>query len=478
MNIRNILAGALLCSAFAAGAQNPKYIFYYIGDGMGMGPVVAAETYNRTVLNSDKPLTMMQFPVVGWCMTYSASSTVTDSAAAGTALSTGTKTKNYMLGMAPDTTEVYSIAADLQKMGYGIGVTTSVAPDDATPGAFYAHVPNRAMYYEIGSQMAANGYDFMAGAGLRGLRVDNKDTDLLERFAAENVQIVRGPEGIADIVNKRVLLLNPEGTKEWNVGYTIDSIPGVLTLPLIAQTCLDHLEKNSPDRFFMMVEGGNIDHALHANDGGAAIKEILNFDQALEIAFNFYREHPDETLIIVTADHDTGGMSMNKPAGAGLSNIDYQRVSKEEFSEYCKSILRSRMAYRWEDMRDYLSEKLGFFSHIKLSEAQENQLKALFDKTFEMRNSADQKTLYASFNEFAVEVFRIFNDAAGLAFTTTSHSGNPVPVFAVGVGAERFKSFNNNCEIPRAIMQTVQGKCCGKCHAEENKVTILKKNPQ
>lgn len=458
MKLRNILLAAGLAASISVAAQTPKYVFYYIGDGMGMGPVTAAETYNRTILNSPKPLTMMQMPVVGWCMTYSASSTITDSAAGGTALSTGNKTKNGMLGMNADTIPVQSIAAELKKMGYGIGVCTSVAPDDATPGAFYAHVPKRDMYYPIGVQMAESGYQFVAGAGLRGTTKDGKETDLLKRFKKNKVQIVRDPAVLSSTTSERVLLLNPEGSKEWNIGFTIDSISGVLNLPLIAQSCLNHLERTSPDHFFMMIEGGNIDHALHGNDGGAAIKEVLNFDQALAIAYDFYLKHPDETLIVVTADHDTGGLSMVHPKfpGGGIKNIDFQRVSKEGFSDYCKGVLKSRMEYRWEDMKEYLTENLGFFSHIKLNDKQEEKLHKLFDRTFGERNSQDQKTLYASFNEFAVEVFNIFNDATGLAFTTTSHSGNPVPVFAVGVGAEKFKGFNNNIEIPKAILETIK----------------------
>lgn len=457
MKIRKLAAAVAIMATLGASAQSPKYIFYYIGDGMGMGPVVAAETYNRVILNSDKPLNMMQMPVVGWCMTYSASSTITDSAAAGTALSTGTKTKNGMLGMNPDTADVVSVAKKLQAMGYGIGVTTSVAPDDATPGAFYAHVPHRSMFYEIGTQMAGTDYEFIAGAGLRGLVKDGKETDLLKHFADNKVQIVRGPKEIANINSKKVLLLNPEGTADYDIGYTIDSINGVLNLPLIAETCLKHLEKTSPDKFFMMVEGGNIDHALHANDGGAAVKEVLNFDQALGVAFDFYQKHPDETLIIVTADHDTGGMSIVKDGGLG--NIDYQRVSKEVFSEYCKAMRNSRMIYTWDDMRQYLADHFGFFTHIKVSEADEATLKEMFTNLFEKRNeAADQHTLYADFNAFAVKVFSIFNDAAGLAFTTVGHSGNPVPVFAVGVGADKFKGFNNNIDIPTAIYDTVKSK--------------------
>lgn len=461
MKLRHLISAfAFAVTVVTAAAQSPKYIFYYIGDGMGMGPVMAAETYNRTVLGNSDPLLMFRFPVVGLCATYSASSDVTDSAAAGTALSTGYKTKNGMLGMGPDTTNVYSVALDLQKLGYGIGIATSVAPDDATPGAFYAHVPNRAMSEQIDRQMAQCGYQFVAGAQLRGTAdKDGKDNGVLDLFRQNKVQIVRGPEGIKDIDSERVVLLSTEGIGDsGNIGYTIDSIPGALNLPIIARTCLAQLEKTSPDKFFMMIEGGNIDHALHGNDGGSAIKEILNFNEALAVAFDFYEKHPDETLIVVTADHDTGGMSMIKPSkhGAGLSNIDFQRVSKEGFSKYCEGILRSRMVYKWQDMKEYLADNLGFYTHIKISDKQEALLEKQFNATFELRNSDDQKTLYANFNRFAVEVFRIFNDATGLAFTTTSHSGNPVPVFAVGVGAEKFRHYNNNINIAPAILDTVK----------------------
>ncbi len=234
----------------------------------------------------------------------------------------------------------------------------------------------------------------------------------------------------------------------------MDSISGILTLPQIASTCLAHLEKTSPDKFFMMVEGGNIDHALHANDGGAAIIEILNFNEALEVAFDFYRQHPDETLIVVTADHDTGGLALSHPNPVipdQLKYVKYQKISKEEFSAYCKGLLKSRMNYTWDDMKDYLTENLGLFTHVPVSAQNEENLKQLFDRTFELRNTEDQKTLYANFNAFAVDVFRVFNDACGLKYTTTSHSGNPVPVFAVGVGSDLFKGFNNNSNLPGLI---------------------------
>ena len=460
MKIKNLIAAAVLAMAAlpATAEQAPKYIFYYIGDGMGMGPVMAAQTYNRTVLGRAEPLTMMQFPVVAWCQTWSASSTVTDSAAAGTALSTGTKTRNGMLGMGPDTTAVTSVATILHNDGWGVGITTSVAADDATPGAFYAHVPNRGMSREIDIEAAASGYEFLAGAGLKGLEKGTDDQEIFGAFSEAGVQVLFGADKTAEIDSRRVALFNTQTGRVWDVGYTVDSIPGTLTLPIIASTCLSHLEKYSPDRFFMMVEGGNIDHALHANDGGAAIIEIINFNEALQVAYEFYKQHPDETLIVVTADHDTGGMAMGNHLGRYATNLGlfaHQRKSKEVFGEECKAMLRDRRIYTWDDMRDKLQADFGLFSAIPVAPAQEEKLKEMFTKTFELRNSEDQKTLYANFDAFTVAVFSLVNDAAGVGFTATSHTGNPVPLFAVGVGADRFKGLNNNDEIAPTILSLV-----------------------
>ena len=441
-----------LCAGLAAMAQNaPKYVFYYIGDGLGMQPLMTAQAYNRDILRNDSPLLMLQFPVASWAMTYSASSPITDSAAAGTALATGHKTVNGMIGVTPDTVAVSSVARELKDAGYGVGIVTSVYADDATPGAFYAHVPSRKMYYDIDIDAVNSGYDFIAGAGMKGLvDKDGNPTDIPVLMQERGIQLVRGLDGIREIDSEKVVLLSSEGMPDYNIGYTIDSIPGALTLPLMAETCLSHLEKYSPERFFMMVEGGNIDHALHANDAAAFITEILNFNEALKVAFDFYLAHPDETLILVSADHDTGGMSHVKD---GLGVLRYVKISKEEFSNYCKGILKSRMVYTWEDMKEYLQTNLGLFSHIPVSAEKEAELKAKFDDTFERRNSADQETLYASFNGFAVAVFDTVNDAAGTVFTTTGHSGNPVPVFAVGVGSDRFKSVNNNTELPAILRE-------------------------
>ncbi len=461
--IRRILSALILPACFMSlqAADAPKYIFYYIGDGMGFNHVLNAQIFSDEVLRADSTLTMLRFPVASMARTHSASSDVTDSAAAGTALATGRKTRNNMLGMDADTVAVTSIAKTLFDKGWGVGLVTTVAIDDATPGAFYAHVPSRSEYMTVGRQLAESGYQYAAGAGLRAARDnDGARTPLLDYFAEQGVTVACGPEGLATEAD-RLLVLSNDTVKTWNVGYTVDSIPGALTLPAMTAAGIRQLSRVSPDRFFMMVEGGNIDHAGHANDGGTIMREVINFDQSLALAWQFYLAHPDETLIVVTADHETGGMSIGttttgysvRPAVAAA-----QKVSKEEFSEYVKSLARDRRVYHWPDMEEYLADNLGFGSAVKLTPEETAELSEMFENMMAGRNSApDQETLYATFDGFSARVFELLNDKAGLGFTTIKHTGAPVPVFAVGVGASEFSGVNDNTDLPRKILSIALG---------------------
>lgn len=459
INIKKLFLSCLLVSGLAClNAQNtPKYIFYFIGDGMGMGHVLAAQTYNRMVLGNDEPLLMMQFPHSGVITTYSSSSPVTDSAAAGTALATGYKTKNSMIGMDSDTISVTSVAAQLFDVGYGVGLVTSVPPDDATPGAFYAHVPSRSMYYDITVQAAKSGYQFLGGSKLRGTKgKDGKPNDLLDILKQYNVDYVKGTDAARASTSERILMVNPEGIETSQIGYTIDSIPGALTLPEMTEVCLSHLVKWCPEKFFMMVEGGNIDYAGHSNDGGAAIKETINFNEALKVAYDFYNAHPDETLIVVTADHDTGGLAIGSIfTGYNMHPhyIDYQKISKDHFNDECYEILNSSQAFTWEEMQNMLKKQLGFWEGVPLTEGQTQLLKEKFTKTFEKRDSDNLKTLYNNFDEFSDAVFKVFNDICGIGWVTYNHTGNYVPVYAIGVDANKFAGIHDNTNIPEIIRE-------------------------
>lgn len=387
-----LLVGAF-CLALAANAT-PKYIFMFIGDGMGMGHVMATETYNRLVLNNDENILMMQFPVASMAMTYSASSPVTDSAAAGTALATGHKTKNGMIGMTPDSVAVTSIATELKAQGYGVGLVTSVAYDDATPAAFYAHQINRGMYEEINADGAKCGFNFLGGAGTHvAEKSKEKAEQVFDNYRANGFTVAHGLDALSKAnVGDKVLLTSHAPVTPNEIGYTVDSIAGALTLQQLTTACLDHLKKVSPDKFFMMVEGGNIDHAAHGNDGGTVVKEILNFNKCIRVAYDFYLQHPEETLIIITADHDTGGMTVgvnNGPKNITLKEMDYQKISKELFNDFCSK----NGDFTWEQMKEAMSDKLGFWTRIGINEEEEARMKESYDR-MKAHDDRTQKTLY------------------------------------------------------------------------------------
>lgn len=208
---------------------------------------------------------------------------------------------------------------------------------------FYAHVPNRGNYYKIGKQAAKSDIEFMGGSRWRGAWKKGKPTDLMKIMADNGVQTARGLDEFSRLTSRRVVLLNTD-TINNNMGHTIDSIPGAMTLADMTKACISHLMKHTPDRFFMMIEGGNIDWSGHANDGGTIVKDVISFDETLRIVYDFYLQHPDETLIVVTADHETGGLSVGSAATgykAYLHYIDYQKVSKAVFSDWCKEQLQS-----------------------------------------------------------------------------------------------------------------------------------------
>lgn len=452
-----VIAGILSASTTFSASSEAKYVFYFIGDGMGMGHVNAAETYNRDVLGNSESILMLNFPVASQARTYSFNHPVTDSAAAGTALSTGFKTNNSMIGVNPDSLDIYSISRDFMNAGYSVGVGSTVRGDDATPAAFYAHAAARYQTDLIASYAINSGLAFLGAPVFRGMKnSDGKPSGWLDDMKKGGYEVVYDFEGYQKLGEKveKVLMLSSTPYGE-QVGYTIDSIPGAMTCEQLTKACLSQMEKvNSPKGFFMMIEGGNIDWAAHANDGGAVIKEVLNFQQAIDVAYKFYLAHPEETLIVVTADHDTGGMALGRASNRlpDVSLADFQKISKDRFSDMWKEELKSGRNVNWQEMEAFLKANLGFWGAIKLTEKETAELQEAFNNTFVKKNSTEEKTLYNEFNAFTVKVYDIFNSHLGIGWTTSNHTGNFVPVFAIGEGSDLFKRNLNNIEIPKMIL--------------------------
>jgi len=293
----------LLFSLLHCFAQSPKYIFYFIGDGFGIGALTFCEYLAK---EKGDTLCFSQFPVTGLITTHSANNLVSCSSAAVTALACGKKTNNGMLGITPDSKRVLTpISKILHQQGYGVGIATSVSIDHATPAGFYAHASSRTKYYNIAKQIPASGFEFFAGSGF----LDPAPQDSISIFSLlrENGYVVSTSitqcSGSKSLKN---ILIQPEGKEVKKLPYAIKKNKTDFTLAQITQLGIEKLSAlNQP--FFFMIEGGLIDWASHDNLAKELYGEVKEFSEAIEVALKFYEQHPEETLIIVTADHETGG---------------------------------------------------------------------------------------------------------------------------------------------------------------------------
>lgn len=441
-----------------------KYIFYFIGDGMGTNQVLASEMYLAELEGriGRKPLLITQFPYSGQVATFSASNGITDSSAAGTCLATGTKTNNGTLGLSPAKDTLRTVAEILQQQGYGIGIMTTVAIDHATPAAFYAKVPERHMYYQIGTQLAYTGFDFFGGAGFHqpADKHNKKAPNLYDLCEKQGYTIAHGYDDAQTKLSADKLILTQatdgiDRTKKADcLPYAIDRTADALTLRQIVSTAIPYLEKKH-DRFFMMVEGGMIDYACHGQDGATAIGETLDMDAALEEAYRFYLAHPDETLIVVTADHETGGLAMgNGGYVLNLQALQHQHCSSWILSDQLSALFKDQTP-TWEMVKDLLSKQLGFYTSVQLTADEDARLHDLYNKALAHKDGK-VKTLYKTMNELGSTAIGLLNAKAHLGWTSYDHTAHAVPVFAVGVGAEHFTGWHDNTEIAPLILKAAE----------------------
>lgn len=454
-----LLAFTAYTTAQSNTGSTPKYVFYFIGDGMGMNQVNGTETYLAAKEGriGIKPLCFADFPHTAFATTFSSSHGITDSAAAGSALANGNKTYNSCIGLLPDSvTAVSSIAVWAREAGAAVGITTSVSVDHATPAAFYAHRKNRNMYYEIGQDMCSSQFDFFAGSDF--LKPERPNQASLYQQAQEaGYTIVRGYKEYQKKARKadRILMLQTEEASKNDrsaIPYAIDRQKGDMTLVEITRAAIDFLKRKNPDRFFLMVEGGKIDWAGHNNDASTVYEEVIDMDNAVRVALDFYRKHPDETLIIVTADHETGGMGLgNKNYTQQLDLLQYQKMSAPLYSNHVSSIAKQYGdSLTWEIIRDDLKENFGFWDKVKIDPQQEKQLHKAYEDILAGREKS-QKTLYSQINNLSYLAKSILNMNARIGWTSGSHTNGYVPVFAIGAGAQHFHGRIDNTDIPKII---------------------------
>lgn len=446
--------------AFTAQAQQAKYVFYFIGDGMGVNQVNGTEMYlaEQAGRIGVEPLLFTTFPAVGVATTYSASNSITDSSAAGTALATGSKTYNGAIGVDVNKETLQSIAERAKKAGKKVGITTSVSIDHATPAAFYAHQVSRSMYYEIALDLPKAGFDFYAGSGFLkpSTTYDKKDApSIFPIFEQAGYTVARGLDEYKQKAAQadKMVLIQGEDANPSCLPYAIDRKDGDLTLAQITESAISFLTKGKNKGFFLMVEGGKIDWACHGNDPATAFEEVIDMDNAVKVAYEFYKKHPKETLIVITADHETGGMGLGTSKyELHLKSLKYQKQSQDLLSTAITDLRKAKGdKVTWEDMKALLGEKMGFWKELPISWEQEKRLRDEFETSFVKHKVVFEESLYAKTEPLAAVAKEVMSEIAMVGWTSPNHTAGYVPVYAIGAGAKQFAGKLNNIDIPQRI---------------------------
>ena len=478
--ILTILAASMLTiSMLAAGAAgetektiraiaedaSPKYVFMFIGDGMSSPQVNSAQVFNgcnESGLIDLKELTFTQFPVVGIQYTQDATSFAPDSASTATSLSSGFKTHSGVIGMGIDkTTKGTTIAEMLRGKGWKIGIVSTVTINHATPAAYYAHVASRNDYYEIGLQMAASDFDYFGGGSVN--QADNGDKSIYEVLEDNGYLVTNDRDTILSLNSDsgKVYAYSPVLQDDGAMMYALDAEDNQLQLKDFVRKGIDVLDNETG--FFMMVESGKIDWAGHANDALANIYDTLAFDEAIQVAVEFAKQHPDETLIVVTGDHETGGMTIGYAATGYDTAFDILRNQKCSFVAFDEMVAERIAAgdFSFDVLMDMVKENFGLVAPGESAEVEALVMNdyeyARLQKAYDdaMSGNVDgyeESLLYGGYNPISVTLTHIINNKAGIGWTSYAHTGLPVPVYAYGEGAEAFIGSYDNTQVALRLM--------------------------
>ena len=442
----SVTAFAVMFIAFSAFAgKMPKYVFLFIGDGMSTPQRLTAEEYSIHLGRGE--LKMNHLPKRAETVTKSANQVVTDSAAAATAIACGVKTNNGMLGLDPEKRRLESSAEVAKKSGRKVGIITTVTINHATPAGFYAHRATRGDSRNIAMDLVNCGFDFFCGGGIGGWKKPtggyyNTDGVFIE-MKDDGSPIPEGEDPYTLWRRRGVYLrddlagfraLKP-GRPVWcmfgdgNFPYDLDTSADYPTPSEMVAKAIELLDGEAG--FFIMCEGGHIDHAGHANDAAANIRDILALDAAVKTAYEFYEKHPGETLIITTGDHETGGL-ISGVAGTGrhrdLSLLDNQKCSVAAFADR----LKAAKVTTAEAALPLIKRDFG----LDLTEAERNRLEEIL-----VKHAKNPAWCVADFAK------RTLAERAGITWSHGGHSALPTLTTAVGCGAEIIDGMKDNTDI-------------------------------
>ncbi len=432
-----------------------KNIILLVGDGMGLTQIYVPDRYLEDLYG--KHLIIPTIKTRGLITTYSLSSEVTDSAAAATALFSGYKTVNHMINELPNGSIPHKTLGEIFKAeGKSVGIVTTTRLTHATPAGIYAHVKSRYMENEIALQLLkfeptvalGGGLEYFLPKSMGGKRADGKN--LIDAFKAAGYTVVFNRSQLMSVNTEKTKKLLGVFSKS-HMAFEVDRehVKSDMDQPSLAEmteVALKILDKN-PKGFFLMVEGGRIDHACHEHDPKAEIMDTIAFDKAVRVALEFQKTHPD-TLVIVTADHETGGMSVGrgtfyaanftalKNINCSISYLDRlieANPSKTEVEKLIEKLWHTKLSKEEEDL---------LFSHNLTSRVNDRSILMDFPRVNEyVKNWAG----------FALA--KIESERAKIGWTSFAHTGVPVPVYAVGTDCQLFKGFYDNTGIYTRVLE-------------------------
>jgi alkaline phosphatase len=354
-----------------------------------------------------------------------------------------------------------TIAEIAHDAGMRVGIISSVNVDHATPACYYAHNVSRNNYYDIGVELANTDFEYVAGGRVRIDKTPDGSPSVLD-IMEDNGWMVAG--------TRSEFLRLPGTTGQvftYNYGFAADALDydmdresNDISLAEFTEMGIDLL--NNPNGFFMMIEGGKIDWACHANDAVAAIGDTLAFDEAIRVAINFYEEHPTETLIIVTGDHECGGLTLGFAGtayGSAFNVLDAQVQSFEYFDQYVLGPYKQSHTLADADTDELLPVIEEYFGLTDLTDYELELIEEAFVMSMGgvIERSSDDETylLYGGYEPLTITLTHIVNRRAGLAWTSYAHTGVPVPTFAIGPGSGLFNGYYDNTDVFHRTLQAM-----------------------
>ncbi len=468
--MKKILFAALALLSVCAFADNarPKYVFLFIGDGMSTPQRMIAEEFSRK--SGKGSLAMNSLPHQATTRTCSASSLVTDSAAAATSIACGVKTYNGAMGVDVEGNPVYSCALKAHEDGYKVGIMTTVTITHATPAGFYAHRKNRSETYGIALDLANSGFEFFAGGGLDTHVAKSRKSPEFEK-CGEAYEYAKS-KGYRIVETKDDFMALKPGDGKILTRFTNGALSNTIDVddetkePTIAEIVTKAIEMlDGPQGFFIMAEGGRIDWAGHSNDAATNLRDVLALDDAVKVALAFQDRHPDETLIVVTGDHETGGLSMGFAAtgyALYMDRLANQTMSVGRFEEEVAKLFRDKKCeVLFADVKPLISKAFGFAFE---GDIEENPMVLTADELAEIskafdhdlafhRSKIEENSEYDGEKRYLLggACRLIISHKSGIGWSSGAHTAMPVLTTAKGVGAELFGGFIENTDISKKL---------------------------